>query len=167
MWKQIKNNILIQWPLGDVFSCCLMIFPATLSPFCQSGSHIGRLVVWGYSICLWVVRSHEMGYFFIYLRAFHKFKSRANRIQIKTCTYINMKHTNIIQKLVPAVLLLEDASIIDRFGLAFLHRLLFLIKLNEQKQLQIKKILYKCIKANTNAMWQHMLHMPPTKLLIS
>ena len=25
------------------------------------------------------------------------------------------------------------------------------------------KILYKCIKANTSAIWQHMLHIPPTK----
>ena len=34
------------------------------------------------------------------------------------------------------------------------------------KQSQIK-ILVKCIRANTSAIWQNMLHIPPTKLLIS
>ena len=29
------------------------------------------------------------------------------------------------------------------------------------------KILYKCIKTNTSAIWQHMLHIPPTKVFIS
>ena len=29
------------------------------------------------------------------------------------------------------------------------------------------KILHKCIKKNTSTIWQHLLHIPPTKLLIS
>ena len=29
------------------------------------------------------------------------------------------------------------------------------------------KILYKCIKANISAIWQHTLHIPPTAILIS
>ena len=29
------------------------------------------------------------------------------------------------------------------------------------------KILYKCIKANTSPIWQHMLHIPPTKVLLT
>ena len=29
------------------------------------------------------------------------------------------------------------------------------------------KILYKWIKANTSAIWHHMLHIPPIKILIS
>ena len=39
MWttKMIK---LIKWPLGDVFSSDRVMFPSTLFPFCQSGSHI-------------------------------------------------------------------------------------------------------------------------------
>ena len=32
--------LLIKWPIGDVLSSYLVIFPTTLSPFCQSGSHI-------------------------------------------------------------------------------------------------------------------------------
>ena len=35
--EQIKNNKLIKWALGDVFFSYLVIFPATFSPFCQSG----------------------------------------------------------------------------------------------------------------------------------
>ena len=29
------------------------------------------------------------------------------------------------------------------------------------------KILYKCIQVNTSAIWQHMLHIQPTRVLIS
>ena len=36
--EKLENNKFIKWPLGDVFSSCLVIFPATLSPFCQSYS---------------------------------------------------------------------------------------------------------------------------------
>ena len=38
---KIKNSIAKMTPIGDVFSSYLVIFPATLSPFCQSGSQIG------------------------------------------------------------------------------------------------------------------------------
>ena len=36
--EKVETDNLIKWPLGDVFSSYLVIFPATLSPFCQSGS---------------------------------------------------------------------------------------------------------------------------------
>ena len=39
MWK-INIKKWIKWPIGDVFSCYFMIFPATLFSFCQSGSHM-------------------------------------------------------------------------------------------------------------------------------
>ena len=34
------------------------------------------------------------------------------------------------------------------------------------KNNQKSKIRYKCIKGNTSALWQHRLHIPPTKGLI-
>ena len=38
--KQIKNKTFIKCAVGDVFSSYSVIVPATLSPFCQSASHI-------------------------------------------------------------------------------------------------------------------------------
>ena len=51
MRKKIKTNTLINCPPGDVSSSSfLVVFPATLSPFCQSGSQfiftVTRLRVW-------------------------------------------------------------------------------------------------------------------------
>ena len=38
--EKIEKNELIKWPPGDVFSSCLVIvFPASLSPCRQNGSH--------------------------------------------------------------------------------------------------------------------------------
>ena len=64
---------------------------------------------------------------------------------MKHAHYINVKHTHIIQKLVPLVLLLTkmaiklgNAGAIDNFGLAFQYQIKKYIKKNGQKQLQIK-----------------------------
>ena len=35
----MPNNKTKKWPQGDIFFSSLVIFPATLYPFCQSGSH--------------------------------------------------------------------------------------------------------------------------------
>ena len=43
--ENIKNNKLIKWPLGDVFSRYLVIFPATSLSVCQSGSQMVSLGV--------------------------------------------------------------------------------------------------------------------------
>ena len=59
---------------------------------------------------------------------------------------------------------LGDAGIIDRFGLLFQYQMLH--KRMDKDYCKLK-LLYKCIKANTSAIWQHMLHIPPTKVLIS
>ena len=45
--KKIQNNKMIKWSLGDVFSTCLVIVPATLWPFCHSpGSHFESVSIW-------------------------------------------------------------------------------------------------------------------------
>ena len=59
-----------------------------------------------------------------------------------------------------------DAGTIDRFGLAFQYQIKKLIKKMDKNNCKLK-ILYKCIKANTSAISQHMLHILPTKVLIS
>ena len=79
---------------------------------------------------------------------------KLNTIQNMHVTCINVKHTNINLKVSPFGIALAkkqqiklgDAGTIDRLGLAFS---------------------YKCIKANTSAMWKHILHITPTKVLIS
>ena len=62
---------------------------------------------------------------------------------------------------------LGDAGTINHFGLAFQYQIKKYIKKRIDKSNCKLKILYKCIKANTSVMWQHMLHIPPTKILIS
>ena len=52
-------------------------------------------------------------------------------------------------------------------GDAFQYQIFTNIKKNGQKQLHIKNTIYKCIKANTSAIWQHISHIPPTKVRIS
>ena len=62
---------------------------------------------------------------------------------------------------------LGDAGSIDLFGLAFQDQIKKRIKKIGQKQSQNKNtIIYNCIKVNTSATWHHMLHIPPTKILI-
>ena len=62
---------------------------------------------------------------------------------------------------------LGDAGTIDRFGLAFHYQIEKHTHKNMDKNNRKLKIPYKYIKANTGAIWQHMLHIPPTKIFIS
>ena len=59
------------------------------------------------------------------------------------------------------------ASTIDHFDLAFHYQIIKIIKRRMDKNNCKLKILYKYIKANTSAIWQHMLHIPPGKVLVS
>ena len=58
---------------------------------------------------------------------------------------------------------LGDAGTIDRFGLAFQYQIKTIIKKRMDKCNCRLKILYN----NTSAIWQHMLHIPTTKVPIS
>ena len=112
-----------------------------------------------------------------HLRAFHEVKSYISLIQYKTnACFTNVKHINIIRKLALSILLsykkllqikLGDAGTIDRFGLAFQYQINKILKKRMDKNNRKLKILYKRIKANTSAIWQNMLHISPTKKIIS
>ena len=59
----------------------------------------------------------------------------------------------------------RDAGTTDRFHLAFQYHIFKNIKKNGQKQSQLKNsLLCKCVKANTSPIWQHVLHIQPTKV---
>ena len=65
-------------------------------------------------------------------------------------------------------MMLGDDGTIDRFDLAFQYQIFS----KEYKERMYKnnrklKLLYKCITANTSAIWQHMLHILSAKVLIS
>ena len=74
-----------------------------------------------------------------------QYKSHTSWIQYKTCTlYTNVKHINIIRKLVHLALLskkkkgkikLGDDGTIARFGLAFQYQIIFIFLKNGQRQL--------------------------------
>ena len=51
---------------------------------------------------------------------------------------------------------------IDRFDLAFQYQITKTNKRMDKNNRKLK-ILHKCMKANTSAIWQHMLHIPPIK----
>ena len=51
--------------------------------------------------------------------------------------------------------MLGDAGTIDRFGLAFQYHITRYIYKRMDKNNRKLQILYKCIQANTRALWQH------------
>ena len=99
-----------------------------------------------------------------------------NTVQNSTL-YTNIKHINIIRKLVPSELLrkkwqikLRDAGTIGHFDPLVQYQFTKNRKIDKRKHKNISKLkilgigLYKCIKATTSAIWQHVLHIP-TKVL--
>ena len=62
----------------------------------------------------------------------------------------------------------DAGNIAYRFGLAFQYQIFFkLYKRMEKTIANLKYCISARIKANTSAIWQHMLQIPPTKVLIS
>ena len=61
---------------------------------------------------------------------------------------------------------LGEAGTIDCFNLAFQYQIKKIIERMDKNNHKLK-ILCKCMKVKNSAIWQHMLQISPTKVLIS
>ena len=89
-----------------------------------------------------------------------------NLQKLNTIQNTNVKPIFGIALVIKWQIKLGDAVTTDRFGLAFQYQIFNNIYKRTDKNNPKLKI-HKCIKTNTSAIWQHMLHIPPTKVLIS
>ena len=108
----------------------------------------------------------------IYQLSHHVPKSRISSVQYKTCTLHKRKIYKHHLKVSPfGIALVKMADKVRRCWYHWWFRSgvsipdLFFERMD--KNTRKLKTPYKCIKANTSAIWQHMLHIPPTKVLLS